>query len=90
MEKTKKTIKARLQKECLVCGKEFKLIHYTDKTYRGGKYFGKIPVSIKKERKRVYALGTRKVVIDGFEMNVLKEDPKPYKHVEYWECSKCD
>ncbi len=40
---TKRIIKNRLERMCVICGKDFKVILYIDRTYRGGKYwpFGK-------------------------------------------------
>lgn len=84
-----KIIKDRLVKECSICGKKFKLILYVDSSYRGGHYFGKLPISTKKELARAMAAGTRSSKIGGHIVQVLKEDPKPYKYAEYWECSKC-
>lgn len=84
-----KVIKDRLVKPCSICGKKMKIIHYTDKTYRGGHYFGKIPISTKKEWARVMKLGTNPWKFGNTTVRVLKKDPKPYKHIEYWECPKC-
>lgn len=60
-----------------------------DRTYRGGHYFCKIPISTKAEWAKALKAGTRISKIGGFTMNVLKKDPKPYKYVEYWECPTC-
>ncbi|MEK7066488.1 MAG: hypothetical protein AAB965_02895 [Patescibacteria group bacterium] len=67
-----KIIKDRLVKECSICGKNFKLVRYTDFSYRGGHYFGKFPISTKKRIGKSYG-GWYKVVKDwqsyfsGFE-----------------------
>ncbi|MFA6463534.1 MAG: hypothetical protein WCV55_00855 [Candidatus Paceibacterota bacterium] len=90
--KTKKNIKIisqRLKRNCAVCCRCINAIIYSDKTYRGGWYYFKVPISTKKEWKRVMDLGTKKERMCNMVVNVLKEDPKPYKEVEYWECSKC-
>jgi len=89
MSKTKKEIIKRLEKTCSICGKKMKAILYKDRTYRGGHYFGKIPLCSKKEINKVLKAGTRKERIGEFEIEVLKKDPKPYKYEEYWECPKC-
>ena len=60
-----KIIKDRLMKECSICGKKFKLIRYTDFSYRGGHYFGKLPILTKKELARAMAAGTRSSKIGG-------------------------
>jgi hypothetical protein len=84
-----KTIKNRTEKTCAVCGKKIKVIFYTDRSYRGGNYFGKIPISTKKEWARVMKFGTTSWKLGNKTMQVLKKDPKPYKYVEYWECDEC-
>ncbi len=90
MKKKKlKIIKDRLEKSCSVCGEKIKIIHYTDKTYRGGYYFFDIPISTKKEWTKAHKAGTRTWKFEGREFQVMKKDPKPYKFVEYWECLKC-
>lgn len=84
-----KIIKNRTEKLCAICGKKIKVILYTNRSYRGGHYFGKIPISTKKEWARVMKLGTTPLKFGDKTIQVLKKDPKPYKHVEYWECPKC-
>lgn len=37
-----KTIVERLTKTCVICGRNLKVIIYSDRSYRGGHYFGKI------------------------------------------------
>ncbi|MBU2541949.1 MAG: hypothetical protein ABIJ23_01300 [Candidatus Magasanikbacteria bacterium] len=39
-----RVINKRLKKTCACCGKEVNVIVYSDRTYRGGHYFFKIPV----------------------------------------------
>lgn len=39
----------KLDKMCVVCGKEIKVILYQDRSYRGGHYFGKLSVPAKQE-----------------------------------------
>jgi len=34
--------------------------------------------------------GVRKAKIGSIEVEVYRYDPKPYKHVEYWECFSCN
>lgn len=41
----KKEIAKRIGKTCAICGKNIKVILYKDRSYRGGHYFGKIPVA---------------------------------------------
>ena len=85
----KKIISKRKHKKCAICGRKINLIMYTDKTYRGGHYFGKIPISTKKAWREALKLGTTEMKIGNTVAHVLRKDPKPYKHVEYWECPKC-
>jgi hypothetical protein len=89
MTKNKKEIIKRIEKTCACCGRKIKVILYKDKSYRGGHYFGKIPLHTKREFNKALKFGTRKERIGGLEIEVLKKDPKPYKHIEYWECPKC-
>ena len=85
----KKEIKKRLSKKCLCCGREVRVIVYSKSDYRGGHFFGKLPLTTKAEDKKSFEAGTHIEKIGDFEMNVLNIDPKPYAFVEYWECPKC-
>ena len=89
MARVKKEIIKRLNKVCAICGRRIKVIVYKDRTYRGGHYFGKIPLYTKKELNKALKAGTYKEEIGNWEINVLNKDPKPYKYEEYWECPKC-
>ena len=79
----------RIKKQCAVCGKQMEVLSRPNKTYRGGHYFGEIPISSKKEMKKAIAAGTHKSKIGKMTIEVLNKDPKPYKYLEYWECPKC-
>lgn len=84
-----KTIKDRIERTCAVCGGTMRLILYADKHYRGGHYFGKMPLYRKKELEKMRKSGTHaSTVIPGAQ--VCNYDPKPYAYAEYWECSPCD
>ncbi len=85
----KKPIKKRLQKECVICGKAIKVIIYSKSDYRGGHFFGKIPLTTKKADLAAIKAGFRLVKFGGGFLRVLKKDPKPYGHFEYWECPRC-
>lgn len=89
MKKPKKEIVKRLEKICACCSRKIKVILYKDRTYRGGHYFGKVPLHTKKEINKALKAGTRKETIGGFTFEVLKKDPKSSKYIEYWECPKC-
>lgn len=89
MPKKKKAIIKRLNKTCSICGRKIKVILYKDRNYRGGHYFGKMPLYTKKELRKALKIGTRKEKIGEFEIEVLKKDPKSYGYQEYWECPKC-
>jgi len=89
MRRQTKLSSVRVDKKCLVCGRTMNVILYQDGKYRGGHYFGKLPLFRKKEWKASLAAGTKKSRLGDIVVNVLKKDPKPYKHVEYWECPKC-
>lgn len=87
--KKSKTIKEILDKNCAVCGRKIRVFLYSNRSYRGGHYFGKIPLYTKKEINKALKSGVRKSKIGSLEIEVLKKDPKPYDSSEYWECPKC-
>jgi hypothetical protein len=89
MPKLPKEIIRRLNKTCAVCGRKMKVVLYKDRSYRGGHYFGKIPLHTKKELNKALKAGTHKERIGDWEIKVLNKDPRPYKYKEYWECPKC-
>ncbi len=85
---TKRVINNRLQKQCAVCGRDIKIVIYTDRKYRGGHYFGKIPLHSEKELRKALSFGTK--TLKGFpSIQVMNKDPKPYRLEEYWECPSC-
>ena len=84
-----KLIAKSLVKICARCGKKLKVIIYKNKTYRGGHYFGKIPLCNKKETNIAIKAGFNLWHFKGLTFHVLKKNPKPYAYVEYWECPKC-
>jgi hypothetical protein len=85
----KKVIKKHVQKKCSICPREMDVIIYTDKSYRGGHYFGRVPLSTEKEKAKARSFGTRTVKWGDMEVQVCNKDPKPYGYFEYWECLKC-
>ena len=84
-----KSVAEKIKKTCSVCEKKIKIILYKDKSYRGGHYFGEIPIYSKKEWQKAIKAGARKSRIGKMQINVLKRDPKPSRYVEYWECPRC-
>jgi len=84
-----KTIRKRVNKDCVVCEKAMSVILYDDKSYRGGHYFGKTPIASKKEWAKARKAGTHIYNLCGLEIQVMNKDPKPYKFSEYWECPAC-
>ena len=72
---------------CSVCGKKIRV--HSDGKIIGGYYFGKIPMHRKSELERMKPSGTHKAKIGRIEIEVFNYDPKPYKHIEYWECLAC-
>jgi hypothetical protein len=48
MTKTKEPSR-KLNKMCVVCGKDIKVFLYPDRSYRGGHYFGKISLPTKQK-----------------------------------------
>ena len=79
----------KIGKTCAVCGKAINVYLYKGGKYRGGHYFGKIPLHTKKALDEASKAGTRKVKMGDMVWDVMKKETKPYKHVEYWECPKC-
>ena len=84
-----KQIKKILEKKCVCCGKNVKIILYSKNNYRGGHYFDKIPLHTKSELRLALKAGSHKKVFGKTELLVLNQDPKPYAYAEYWECPKC-
>jgi len=84
-----KTIVQRLQKTCACCGKAIRVIAYSKSDYRGGHFFGKIPLYTKKEEARAASFGFTKELFGKTEILVMNKDPKPYGYAEYWECPRC-
>ena len=85
----KKPIVKRLQKTCACCGKAISVIVYSKKDYRGGHFFGKIPLYTKKEAAYADSFGLKKEFFGKTEVFVANKDPKPYGYTEYWECPRC-
>ncbi len=75
----------KINRKCVVCGKNIKITLYEDRNYRNGHFFGKIKIPIKGagEYKKV---GTSKLF--GKKINVVKWTGKE-KKAEYWECNTC-
>lgn len=84
-----KKVIERFRRKCVVCAKPLKVISYSDGTYGGGNYFGKMPLVSKKEQERVEKLGTKPYKFGDLTLRVYKEDPKSYREIEYWECLDC-
>ena len=86
----KKKIARRRDIPCSVCTKSMHVVFYADRKYRGGHYFGKIPVHSKDELAKMSRSGTHKSKIsDTWTVDVYNYDPRPYAHFEYWECPAC-
>lgn len=85
----KKIIKARLDKVCSCCGKAIRVIMYSKSDYRGGHFFGTIPLHTKKAMREADKAGYTEEKLGTLTVRVMKKDPVAYKHVEYWECPKC-
>ena len=79
----------KIMRDCVVCGRKIRVFVYEDKKYRGGHYFGKIPIHTKKAMREADKAGTHEVKMGGIVWNVMNKSPKPYKYAEYWECPKC-
>jgi hypothetical protein len=85
----KKILRKKVIKDCVICGEVITVFLYTDKSYRGGHYFGKMGICSKKEKDKENNSGTHKSKIHGHIFNVINYEAKPYKYVEYWECPRC-
>ena len=70
----------KIKRQCAICGKNI---------LAGGHYFGKIPLCTDAEFEKAIKAGTTKERLGKAVIEVLKKDPKPYTHAEYWECPKC-
>ena len=81
--------KKHLAKDCSIWGKLMDVIVYRNHSYRGGHYFGKVPISSKKEMSKAMKSGTRTMLVGDMKVQVINRDPKPYDYFEYWECPAC-
>ena len=72
-----------------MCSKVINVIIYSDKSYRGGHFFGKIGLTTKKADAEAMKAGFRDVNLNGHMLHVMNKEAKPYKYVEDWECPKC-
>ena len=45
-------IKKRLDKKCLCCGRDIRVLIYSKNDYRGGHFFGKLPLKTKAEAEK--------------------------------------
>jgi len=77
-------IKKRSFKKCSICARDIQLIQYSNSRYRGGHYFGKVPLSRRKELDRALRAGVVKRHIGDMVVDVLKKDPKPYAYADIW------
>lgn len=66
-----------------------KVIVHIDKTYRGGHFFGKIPLYTHMAMREADKAGYAEEKLGALAVRVMKKDPVAYKQVEYWECPKC-
>lgn len=78
-----KYITERLKKSCSVCGGRINLILYNDRSYRGGHYFGEIPLYRKKDLRTAKQRYNQE--LNGWILTGIK----PYRKAEYWECPRC-
>jgi len=78
-----------ITRQCAVCGENILVKICSNDAYTGGHYFGKIPLHTEKEFKKALKAGTTKERWGKTVVEILKKDPKPYSHAEYWECNKC-
>lgn len=79
----------KIFKTCTDCGKKMEIYLYPSRKYRGGHYFGKVPLFHKKDMLKAIKNGTRKWKMGDHVVDVLKKDPKPYGYFEDWECPTC-
>lgn len=86
-EKNKKS--HQITRQCAICGEGILVKISIGDKYKGGHYFGKIPLCTKEEQEKSRKAGTHRTKIAGETFDVLNRDPKPYDFAEYWECEKC-
>lgn len=79
----------KIKRQCAVCGRKILIKVFPNGKHTGGNYFGKIPLCTEKEFEKALKAGTTKERFGKTIIGVLKKDPKPYAHKEYWECNKC-
>lgn len=72
--KKQKVIVKRITPVCVDCGKKMRVICYRDHTYRGGHYFGKIPLYRKGALEKARQGGVREKVFYGITILVMKKE----------------
>ena len=77
------------KRQCAICSKKIIVKIFADKKYEGGHYFGKIPLHTEEEFNRALKAGVTTERWGKTIVGILKKDPKPYRHTEYWECEGC-
>src|SRR5579872_7021386 len=87
LKKPKADAPTKKPASCTVCGNEIKV--RSDGKIVGGYYFGKIGLYRKSELNKMSRNGVRKSKIGPIQIDVYKYNPKPFKHIEYWECLAC-
>ena len=85
----KKELLKKFIKDCTDCGNKIRVFLYSDKSYRGGHYFGKIGICSKKEEDKSHNSGSKKIMLHGHTFYTWNYEAKPYKFIEHWECPKC-
>ena len=86
----KRKITKRRDMPCSICERRMHVVFYANKKYRGGHYFGKVPLYRKSELGKMQRSGTYKSRLSAtWIIDVCNYDPKPYAHFEYWECPNC-
>ena len=76
----------KINRKCIVCGKDLEIMVDKDGTYHGGHYFGKLNLPVGKGKNKIVGesdiFGERKKV-KLFEWTGKTEE------IEYWECDNC-
>ena len=75
-----------ITRNCVVCGKELKIVLLKDREYEGGHYFGKFEIPIGEGENKV--IGESDIFGKGEKVPVVEWTGES-KEVEYWECDNC-
>ena len=75
---------SKIERKCIICGEDLKILINETREYAGGHYFGKVKFPVGEGENRY--LGKTKIL--DLELKVI-EWTGNHDEIEYWECESC-